>query len=484
MIAFRSAGKFDKEATVILFEKSQLERKDFKFKNKTLESSISSLSKSQKFSAENGEIFPLVLQNNLVLLVGLGKKESITSTSIRIGLRKALLSSFLTKIQDVEITPHDESAEVIKALIEAVILGTYSWKKYLSKDKDSKIVDQKRIWLAVAPNSITAKTVAICQGVNFARDLINENADVADSAFLEKNIREIIKGKKNTFITILNRRELKAKGLNLHLAVNQGSRKEPKLVIVKYSGGQKSEKYTALIGKGITFDTGGLNLKPTGYMETMRTDMSGAAAVIGTLKNTLALGLKRNILFVVGIAENVIGSGAFKPGDVFRGYNGKTVEIGNTDAEGRLVLADAIAYTVKNYKPEAIIDIATLTGACVVALGHDYSGLMSNNDALAESLLYSAGATDDRAWRLPIYPEIKDHVRSLVADIKNTSTIKGAAGACTAGEFLRQFTDDTKWAHLDIAGTAFCDGAGRMYYGHGATGAGVRLLTDFLSKKK
>lgn len=484
MIAFRPSVKFDKAATIILFEKSQLERKDFKFKNKILEGNISALLKSKKFCADNGEIFPLIFQSTLVVLVGLGKKDAVTPTSLRIALRKSLLSPFLSKIQDVEVVSHDDSAETTKALIEAVVLGAYSWKKYISKDKDSKVVEQKRVWLTVAPSSVTSKTVEICQGANFARDLINENADVANSVFLEGKIREVIKGKRNVSIAVLNRRELKSKGLNLHLAVNQGSRNEPKLIIVKYSGGAKKEKYTALIGKGITFDTGGLNLKPTGYMETMRTDMSGAAAVIGTLKNTLALGLKKNILFVVGIAENVIGSGAFKPGDVFRGYSGKTVEIGNTDAEGRLVLADAIAYTVKNYKPEIIIDIATLTGACVVALGHDYSGLMSNDDTLADSLLHSAGATDDRAWRLPIYPEIKDYVKSMVADIKNTSTIKGSAGACTAGEFLRQFTDSTKWAHLDIAGTAFCDGAGRMYFGHGATGAGVRLLTDYLAKKK
>jgi leucyl aminopeptidase len=264
------------------------------------------------------------------------------------------------------------------------------------------------------------------------------------------------------------------------LAVNQGSRKEPKLIIVKYQGAGSKEKYTALIGKGVTFDTGGLNLKPTGSMETMRMDMSGTAAVIGTLKNTIALGLKKNVLFVCAVAENAIGSGSFKPGDVFRAYNGKTVEVNNTDAEGRLVLADAIAYVVKNYKPEQIIDIATLTGACVVALGHDYSGLISTNDKLAKQLVDSSKHTDDRVWRLPIYPEMKDSVKSNYADIRNTGFPKGAAGASTAAEFLRQFTDDTPWAHLDIAGTAYAEGSGRMYYGFGATGAGVRLLTDYL----
>jgi leucyl aminopeptidase len=191
------------------------------------------------------------------------------------------------------------------------------------------------------------------------------------------------------------------------------------------------------------------------------------------------LGIKKNLLFVLGVAENSISAGAYKPGDVIVGYAGKSVEVGNTDAEGRLVLADAFSYIVKNYKPAQIIDMATLTGACVVALGFDYSGLFSNSDQLAEDLLALAKETDDRAWRLPIYPEIKEYIKSPIADLKNTSTIRGG-GACTAAEFLHQFVGDTTWAHLDIAGSAFVEGQGRFYYGHGATGAGVRLLTNYL----
>ena len=228
----------------------------------------------------------------------------------------------------------------------------------------------------------------------------------------------------------------------------------------------------------MTFDTGGLNLKTSGNIETMKTDMSGAAAVCGILKNVLTLGIKKNLLFVLGIAENSIGSCAYKPGDVITGYAGKSVEIGNTDAEGRLVLADTFAYMVKNYKPDRMIDLATLTGACVVALGFDYSGLFSNNDELARQLLEASHVTDDRAWRLPVYPELKEYIKSPIADLKNTSSVKGG-GANTAAEFLHQFTQGTTWAHLDIAGSAYTE-AGRMYYGHGATGVGVRLLTHYL----
>ena len=272
---------------------------------------------------------------------------------------------------------------------------------------------------------------------------------------------------------------MQAKGLNLHLAVNQSSNKEPKLVIVKYAGGKKEEGYTAIIGKGVTFDTGGLNLKPSGSIETMKIDMAGAAAVCGILKNTLALGIQKNLLFVLGIAENSIGSAAYKPGDVITGYAGKSVEIGNTDAEGRLVLADAFAYVVKNYKPTKMIDLATLTGACVVALGFDYTGLFSNDDELARDLENAAKETDDRAWRLPVYPEMKEYIKSPIADLKNTSNVKGG-GACTAATFLQQFTEGTTWAHLDIAGSSFVDGSNRMYFTHGATGSGVRLVTEYL----
>ncbi len=481
MIAFRPTAKFDKEASVIFLTKEQAGKKEFSFSEKKLKENIFAVLKAGKFSGESDEIFPLVFNNKLVLLVGVGEKEKLTLTAFRSTARKAFLSSALRKTSSIEIISYSESDEVICALIEAVLIGTYAWRKYVSndKDKDVKSADEKNFVIVAQKKKIYDETVTICGGVNLTRNLINDNADLITSSYLEKTVCDLIKGKKNISTEILGEKELKKHGLNLHLAVNQGSRKEPRLIIVKYAGNPKSKDYVALVGKGITFDTGGLNLKPTGSMETMRTDMSGAAAVIGALKSTLALGLKKNIIFVMTVAENVIGSGAFKPGDVIRGYSGKTVEIGNTDAEGRLVLADAIAYVVKNYKPSNLIDLATLTGACVVALGHDYSGLMSNNDELAQKILACAKKTDDRVWQLPIYPELKDHVKSLIADIKNTGQ-RGAAGALSAGEFLRQFVGETKWAHLDIAGTAFCDGAGRFYFGHGATGAGVRLLTEFL----
>ncbi len=328
-----------------------------------------------------------------------------------------------------------------------------------------------------------AETVSLIDdGVNLARDLANENADNADSEKIEQTIRDIAASDSRCTITVLNETELREEGLNLHLAVNQGSAKEPKLIVVAYRGGKENEPFTALIGKGITFDTGGLNLKPTGSMETMRMDMSGTAAVIGCLHNAIRLNLACNVYFVCAIAENAIGSKSYKPGDVIVGYCGKTVEIANTDAEGRLVLADANSYLARNYKPESIINIATLTGAVVIALGYEYTGLMASHKILADALLQAAQDTDDRAWELPIYPELKEHVKSKVADIRNTGEPK-CAGTLAGGEFLRQFaqceSDALQWAHLDIAGTAK-PAKETGLFDNGATGAGVRLLTQYL----
>lgn len=480
MINFRPKAKFDQEASVVILSQERVKKANFAFSNKVLEKSIQNLVKANQFSGDCCEYFPLVIENKLFFLVGIGSEKECSLTSLRMTVRKALMSCFLSKRKNVELVLSDPTDAQVIAAIEGALIGTYSFRKYKSVKKDDKTVYEKNIFLVAANKDVFARAVKVCEGVNLTRNLVNENADVANSIYLEGVVKDLIRGNKNITSEILGEKELKAKGLHLHLAVNQGSRNEPKLLIIKYQGASSKDPYTALIGKGMTFDTGGLNLKPTGSIETMKIDMSGAAAVIGVLKNTVSLKLKKNILFVMAIAENVTGSKSYKPGDIITGYAGKSVEIANTDAEGRLVLADAISYVNKNYKPARIIDIATLTGACVVALGNDYTGLVSCDDKFARDLVHASNETDDRIWRLPNYPELKDSVKSQDADIRNLGFPKGAGGAITAAEFLRQFTNGTMWAHLDIAGTAYVDGSERMYFAHGATGAGVRLLTRYL----
>jgi len=470
----------ESSAKIILIDKNQIKSKKYNLSDQSITAKISSAIDAKQFTGQSSQLFPLLENKQMYLLVGLGEKASITLTNIRITIRKALLSIYLSEINQVEIIPNEHKENSIKAIIEGCTIGTYVWNKYISKTNQLKNTNEKEISIITKPKKTYHDLLIITQGVNFTRDLVNDNADIITSKYFEKIIIDLTANKKNISLEILNEKELKSKGLNLHLAVNQGSNKEPKLIIVKYTGDSKSKKYTALVGKGITFDSGGLNLKPTSYIEVMKQDMAGSAAILGTLKNIINLKSKKNAIFAFGLAENAIGSNAYKPGDVICGYAKKSVEIANTDAEGRLVLADAISYLVKNYKPFQIIDIATLTGACIVALGHDYTGLMSSDETLANQLLTSAEKTDDRLWRLPSYSELKDSVKSKIADIKNLGFPKGAGGAITAGEFLRQFTEGKKWAHLDIAGTAFVDGNERLYFGCGATGAGVRVLTHFI----
>jgi len=483
VIEFIKTPSFQKKAAVLFIDESGWKSNKFPLKDLVPSDQIKSLLDSKQFQAKKDEMFPMVLGTTTLLLVGIGKKKDLTPTSLRTIIRKALLSGFLKQSKNIEIAPHDSRLETAEAVVEGILIGTYNWDKYKTKEEeDTSIASKNKNYFVVGPkNKALDDLITICEGLTLARDMVNDNADITTSDYFEKTIAGIIKGQKNITTEILGRKELKSKGLNLHLAVNQGSNKEPKLIIVRYQGAAKSAPYTAVIGKGITFDTGGLNLEPSGHMKTMKCDMSGAAAVVGTLKNAIALKLKKNIIFACGLAENAIGSNSYKPGDVIKSYSGKTVEIGNTDAEGRLVLADAISYIAKNYKPAAIIDIATLTGACVVALAHNHTGLVSSDQKLADKLLNSAKITDDWVWQLPHYAELKEAMTSKIADLSNISNTRGAGGTITAGEFLYQFTDGIKWAHLDIAGTAFVENGSRLYFGNGATGAGVRLLTDYLS---
>ena len=470
--------KFDQDALVVFLSVEQLKSRELPVKDAKLSAEFQKVMEAGVFEAVAGSQFPAILGRKIVLFVGLGKTRDLSLSGLRIAVRRALLSAPLSRTESVELILPEDNRENVEAAIEGALIGTYAWKKYVTRKKDDRTVEHKKIFIAAKEQPGYAATAKVAANVNFARALVNENADVTDAVYLEKVMKDIVSGHKNVKLEILGRKELLAKGFGLLLAVNQGSNKKPRVLIASYTGAP-GQAYTAVIGKGLTYDTGGLNLKPTGHMETMRCDMSGAAAVLSLLKTVLELGIKKNIIFACGVAENAISANAYKPGDVLTSLSGKTIEVGNTDAEGRLVLADVISYVIQQYKPARLIDLATLTGAVSVALGNDYSGLVSNDDALAEALLKSSALTDDRIWRLPSYPELREAIKSKIADLRNTSSWRGAGGTITGAEFLRQFVGDTPWAHLDIAGTAFVEGDGRMYFGHGATGAGVRLLTHY-----
>ena len=266
--------------------------------------------------------------------------------------------------------------------------------------------------------------------------------------------------------------------MGLLLAVNRGSSIEPRVVKIEYKGDPENKKVLGIIGKGITFDSGGMDLKPSASMETMRSDMSGAASVLCVMKSLAELKVKKNVIAVIPLTENMLSSNAYRPGDIFRSYSGKTVEIGNTDAEGRLILADAIAYMEKEIKPELIIDIATLTGACVVTFGETVAAFLSNDDRLAAAIESASAETGEKLWRLPFFDDYEDRMKSEIADLSNMSSEKNA-GTIAGAVFLKKFIDKTPWLHIDIAGTAWYSKA-RGYRPKNATGYGLRLLVNMI----
>jgi leucyl aminopeptidase len=450
-------------------------KKNFSGHPRFVKESLQSIHKAKLFKGSSGEVFSSFLKESgaVLVVVGLGKEKTLSPTAVMRAAKGALEKA--GSLPGIQAVPHKDDTKTVQALAYGLLLGGYKWKKYLSSKKDKK----QRAQIITKHKGTVRRAARFAAGVTVARDLVNDNADEIHSVFMEKKMRDLVRGKKNVRMKVVNEKDMKELGMNLFLGVNRASAYPPKLLIAAYKGDPKSKAYTLFLGKCLTYDSGGLNLKPTGSLETMRTDMSGAAAVLGTLRNILDFKPKKNILFACAAAENAIGPKAQKPGDVVRSYSGKTVEIGNTDAEGRLVLADSISYLTDKYNVETVIDIATLTGAVVIALGKEYTGLMANDDALAESLLSCAGETDDRAWRLPMYPELKEHIKSSYADIKSTGRPR-EAGTISAAEFLRQFVPEgVKWAHLDIAGTSFMK-ASHWYFNYGGTGAGVRLVTEYL----
>jgi leucyl aminopeptidase len=430
------------------------------------------------FEAKSGSTTIRYDGENAVIFAGLGKAEENLAT-FRTAVANAVRAVNKIKRKSVEIILPKNDEIYAKIAVEATILANYYYDKYISEKKSK--VEELHIDFADLQKLETTKILA--ENVNFARDLINENAAIITPEYLANEAKKIAATNKNMKVEILDEKEIQKLGLGLLWAVGKGSATPPRLAIVKYNGNKKSEKYTAIVGKGLTFDSGGLNLKPSGSIESMRHDMAGAASVLGVLKTAAELNPEINFLAVIPSAQSAIGKDAFFVGDVYKNYAGKTVEVLNTDAEGRLILADAFSYIIKNYQPKEIVNLATLTGAIVIALGDTIAGMFSNNDKLAESLFESGEKTGEHLWRMPIKDEHREAIKSDIADILNTSTIKRSASSITAATFLEYFTEETPWCHLDIAGTSWNENSAKGVNPKYATGFGVRLLWDFLNKK-
>lgn len=429
-------------------------------------------------------------KNHTLIFVGIGKKNSQGTIDIE-SFRRALghavktvqnrkLNTGACQLPAAEIfgVTYDYLAMQIVIIAK---MAAYRFDEFIT-DKERKVNHNIVLTFVTNPEHFTVveqgahKGNIVAHAVNDVRYWVDLPASsLPPMALADK--AQCIGEKHGLKITIFSEEEIKAMGMGGLAGVSAGSDQDAKLVIMEYKTTKPHAATLAFVGKGITFDSGGLSLKPAASMETMKEDMSGAAAVIGAMHALAQLKPEVNIVAVTPLSENMPNGKATKPGDILRFYNGKTAEVRNTDAEGRLILADALAYTVKHYKPDAIIDLATLTGACAYALGPFFSGLMSQHESFSKKIQDSAKTSGDRVWPLPFDNDYKAAIKSPVADICNIGSSKYKAGAITAGFFLQNFVDDTPWAHLDIAGTAF-DVPDISYYSTGATGVGVRLLVD------
>ncbi len=423
-----------------------------------------------------------------VAVVGLGRPAEFEIENVRVAAALAARKARDLKLDSFATVVHGGPSagppleDAARAVMESSILALYRYEQFKEATKSKHEVKSFTV-VAGEANQQQLEGVAelarvTCDAVMKVRDLSVGPANFVTPTYLSEQARELA-DKYGLEIIVWGKDELRAHGMNAILAVNQGSAQPPAFVALKYTA-PTGRKTLAVVGKGITFDSGGISIKPAEGMEYMRHDMTGAATVLGFVQLAAAAKLPVNVLGVFAATENLPSGSAYKPGDVFKAYNGKTMEIVNTDAEGRVILSDSLAYAAEQ-KPDAIIDFATLTGACRVALGDHATGLMSNNQPLADALLRAGEKSGDRCWQLPLWKVYGEQIRTAMADVRNTGG--RPAGAITAGLFLKEFVGDVPWVHLDIAGTAYAD-RDQTYVAPynpkpGATGVGVRLLWHF-----
>ncbi|MBA2506087.1 MAG: leucyl aminopeptidase [Thermoleophilaceae bacterium] len=410
-----------------------------------------------------------------VILIGLGKREEWDAERARVAA--ALTAGRASELGATGISwAVPEGEGVAEGIVEGTLLKLYKFDRFKSKGEDDEPAGVESLELASAEHEfeIEARTARItAEAANAARNLQNLPANVANPAFLAARAQEIADEHAALDLQVFDRDQIVEMGMGAFAAVAQGTHTDPKLIVMRYSPEGAKGPHLGYVGKAVTFDTGGISIKPSGKMQEMKFDMSGGAAVIESMDAIAQLGLPVRITAVVPATDNMPSGRAVKPGDIVTAMNGKTIEVNNTDAEGRLILADALAYAVQE-GAERLIDLATLTGAIIVALGSTYSGLFSNDDDWCEEVEAAGEQSGEIGWRLPLHPEYFELTKGQYADLTNASDTRKAM-SIYAAEFLRQFVDERPWVHVDIAGTAW--GGTRPYVGGGASGYGVRMLT-------
>lgn len=430
-------------------------------------------------------VLPTALSVSRLVVVGIGKPADLKPRDyLRLGgIAVAKAAAGTRELIIFAETPAGAlSADQAADVALGARLRAYSFDQYKTKRKDGDDNGVKgRITVAVdnlpAVRKAWRRRDAAAEGVTLARDLVNEPANVLDPEEFTRRAQTL--KKLGLIIEVHDEKSLRKLGMNAFLGVAQGSRRGPRMVVMRWNGGRRGAAPVAFIGKGVTFDTGGISIKPAASMEDMKGDMAGAACVTGLMRTLAARKAKVNAVGVIGLVENMPDGNAQRPGDIVTSMSGQTIEIINTDAEGRLVLGDVLWYTKGRFKPQFMVDLATLTGAIIVALGQEHAGLFSNNETLADRLLVCGEATGEKVWRMPLAPEYDKLIDSKFADMKNTGGRHG--GAITAAQFLHRFVDDTPWAHLDIAGTGFASPASDINKSWGS-GWGVRLLDQLVAE--
>jgi leucyl aminopeptidase len=424
-----------------------------------------------------------------VLLIGLGKKAESSPEKSRQAAGRAMQQLTEKKLGQAAFalqlaTKESDRVAHLQATAEGILLASYRYDRFLGKEtRESHKLPKSLTFLIgsahdkLACESALERAQIICRAVMLARDLVNAPGNVKSPVHLAEQARAAADAS-TLQCKILGQKELAEEGFGALLGVAQGSVREPQLIVLEHRGGSKNEAPVALVGKGVTFDAGGISLKSADKMDEMKMDMAGGAAVIGTMLAAALLRLPINLVGIVPAVENLPSGTAYRPGDILTSLSGQTIEVLNTDAEGRLILADALTYA-KRYEPKLVIDLATLTGACIIALGHHATAVLGNDQKLVQLLLNAGEESGERLWQLPLWDNYDQQIKSDVADVKNTGG--RPAGAITAAAFLKKFAKDFRWAHLDIAGTAWRD-QDQPYIPKGGTGVGVRLLVAFLQK--
>jgi leucyl aminopeptidase len=421
-----------------------------------------------------------------VLLVGLGARKTTDAETIRQAAATAIRQARGAQVGDITLgLPGDvplTPAVLGQALAEGLELGAYRYLRHQTGLTAAQTHEISSVTVLVARNAKAlteglATGQAIARGTNFARDLVNTPGEMKTPPKLAQRAIELGERQASIAVTVYDEVRLEAEGFGGILAVGKGSDSPPRFIIMEYGKHLKGVPTVCLVGKGLTFDSGGLNIKPAEGMETMKNDMGGSAAVFGVMQTVAELGLPLHVVGLVPSAENMPSGRSYRPGDIVTTLSGKTIEVLNTDAEGRVILSDGLHFA-QRYKPAAIVELSTLTGAVIIALGSHATAVMATDQGLADQLVAAGGTSGDKAWQLPLWDEYHQMVKSDIADLKNLAG--RAAGSITAGAFLSAFAGKYPFAHLDIAGTAWLDAPTKPYHPKGGTGAGVRLVTEFL----